>query len=525
MQRLRLDLCYDLPAPAAQVWPALADTERLNRQVGLPPTMAEAVGGEPIREARVNARMFGIPVEWTEQPFDFVENRFFFVRRKLTGGPIREFNGGLSFEPHEGGTRVMVASEFLPANAAGAAAVRMLFFKTRLDFDRLIAHLRANLAGEQPTPYGDGVDLAPAASRTATMQRLRAADPEFAGEPIADRLLNHLASAGDIQLVRIRPFALAQKWGATRYEALRTCLRAARLGLIDLSWDLLCPNCGGAKNRWPRLEEVRDRSHCDDCQISFDANFDRAVEVTFRPNPRFRAIDGLIYCSGGPRNTPHLAAQKVLAPGERWEGELELTPGRYRLRNLTAELASPLFVTEEGAAVPNLHAVFEADHLEVRESVEAVRPGPIRLVLENCTETRQRAILERLGGYEDIATAADVTVFQEFRDLFGKEVLSPATQLGIQTLPLLFTDLKGSTALYDRLGDASAYALVRDHFVLLRETVGRHGGGVVKTIGDAVMAAFPTPAAAVACALEIHVDVAQFNATAREPLQIGRAHV
>jgi class 3 adenylate cyclase len=76
----------------------------------------------------------------------------------------------------------------------------------------------------------------------------------------------------------------------------------------------------------------------------------------------------------------------------------------------------------------------------------------------------------------------------------------------------MFTDLKGSTALYERIGDAAAYHLVRDHFAFLAEQVRVHEGAIVKTIGDAVMAAFADPVDAVKAALAIQGRVARFNA-------------
>ena len=76
----------------------------------------------------------------------------------------------------------------------------------------------------------------------------------------------------------------------------------------------------------------------------------------------------------------------------------------------------------------------------------------------------------------------------------------------------MFTDLKGSTALYERIGDAAAYHLVRDHFAFLAAEVRASEGAIVKTIGDAVMAAFAEPAAAVRAALAIQAHVAKFNA-------------
>ncbi len=73
------------------------------------------------------------------------------------------------------------------------------------------------------------------------------------------------------------------------------------------------------------------------------------------------------------------------------------------------------------------------------------------------------------------------------------------------------TDLRGSTALYEAVGDAAAYSLVRDHFSLLAAIVRRHDGAVVKTIGDAVMAAFHLPEDALEAALEIQREVAGLN--------------
>ena len=61
--------------------------------------------------------------------------------------------------------------------------------------------------------------------------------------------------------------------------------------------------------------------------------------------------------------------------------------------------------------------------------------------------------------------------------------------MAIANVVLLFTDLKGSTSMYEALGDGAAYNLVRDHFDYLTNLIERHGGVLVKTIGDAVMAA------------------------------------
>ncbi len=75
--------------------------------------------------------------------------------------------------------------------------------------------------------------------------------------------------------------------------------------------------------------------------------------------------------------------------------------------------------------------------------------------------------------------------------------MRPGEEAGVGQVALLFTDLQGSTALYERVGDAQAYNMVREHFALLAAIVRDHDGAVVKTIGDAVMASFGDPADAV----------------------------
>ena len=120
--------------------------------------------------------------------------------------------------------------------------------------------------------------------------------------------------------------------------------------------------------------------------------------------------------------------------------------------------------------------------------------------------------MEDRSWIRDCLTADRVTALQAFRDLFSGDVLRPGDEVSIGQVTLMFTDLKGSTALYEQIGDAAAYHLVRDHFAFLAEQVRLHEGAIVKTIGDAVMAAFADPIHAVKAALAIQARVARFNA-------------
>jgi class 3 adenylate cyclase len=119
------------------------------------------------------------------------------------------------------------------------------------------------------------------------------------------------------------------------------------------------------------------------------------------------------------------------------------------------------------------------------------------LTLRNATAIEQLCMLERTAWSDDAATAADVTRLQVFRDLFAHEALRPGEQISVGSLSILFTDLRGSTRLYQEIGDAPAFGRVLDHFDVLKGAIAEEEGALVKTIGDAVMAVFPRPVAGV----------------------------
>ncbi len=128
--------------------------------------------------------------------------------------------------------------------------------------------------------------------------------------------------------------------------------------------------------------------------------------------------------------------------------------------------------------------------------------------------------MEQPAWNDDILTAARITGWQDFRDLFANEVISPTEQVTVGSQVVLFTDLRGSTAMYHGLGDPRAYAVVRNHFSVLMEAVRAHHGTVVKTIGDAVMAAFYRMDEALAAVKQMHVELSAANPTLTAPLAL-----
>ena len=108
-------------------------------------------------------------------------------------------------------------------------------------------------------------------------------------------------------------------------------------------------------------------------------------------------------------------------------------------------------------------------------------------------------------------TAKRLLTNQTFRDIYQTGTLDIDQRLKVKSLTFLFTDLKDSTELDERVGDLVAYDLVQEHFITLTAIVSAETGAVVRTIGDAIMATFPTPDRAVAAALRMREAMTSLN--------------
>ncbi len=490
---------WRLRASPEALWPLVADTNRFNRDTGLPAVRADGVESGTGLRRRLRFARFGLAVSWEEAPFEWLRPYRFAVLRRYRAGPVATMRVRVELQPLSGGgTRLRYHTWIRARNLLGSAGIPILMAVSRRRFGAVFRRYDREALGTagplQPAPLGSAppgsARLAPGGEGRLEAGRRKlledGADPALAG-----RLLETVAQGDELALAHLRPYALADGWRAPRRDLLELCLRATRAGLLDLQWDVLCPLCRGAKASSASLAGLSDQVHCATCNIDFGVNFDRAVELTFRPNAAVRPIEVGEFCVGGPQVTPHIVAQQLLAPGERREVALPLEAGRHRLRALARPGGRFLLASERGE--PAAAITVSADGWPEGETELSLMP---RLTLQNETAGEQLVILERMAWTDQAATAAEVTALQLFRDLFSSEVLRRDQRISVGSLTVLFTDLRDSTRLYQAIGDAPAFGRVLDHFAVLREAVAGEGGAIVKTIGDAVMAVFTRPVAA-----------------------------
>ncbi|MCP4329207.1 MAG: hypothetical protein GY791_12305 [Alphaproteobacteria bacterium] len=496
---------WHFDTPPETVWPILADTARFNEAAGLPNhEIEETPRADGSVEYVARARKGPFNLVWEEKPVNWVWERWFEHCRSFRQGPLDYLCATFTLYPDGAGSRGEYTVEAAPANLLGMLILRTGFFiAAGKNFGALAAAARDFAKGARGTAFDYQAPRLDAARRARLAQIVARIEDTPYGHGLAARIADLIETAQEVDLIRLRPRALAREWETPEREAIEACLRATRDGLLDLRWDVLCPRCRIAKATTHALDQLPTGAHCDTCNIDYDRDFAKNVELSFRPAPAIRPLATGEYCLFGPMSTPHIKVHVTVEPGASRVVDASLPAGPYRLRTL--EPGPEADYDHDGSAFPEI--VIDADGVAAGEPSS---PGTV--FLRNDDIRPRTFVIEDRAWAGDAFTADRVASFQGFRDLFSDQVLRPGDEVAIARVALMFTDLRGSTALYGAVGDAPAYQLVRDHFAFLAEVVRNHDGALVKTIGDAVMAAFVEPADAVAAALDIQRKVTAFNA-------------
>lgn len=489
---------WRLAATPEALWPLVSDTNRFNRDAGVPAVEEPAQFSDPTRRLRLTR--YGVTIEWEEEPFEWIRPLKFGVMRRYVSGPVREMRVQAELHPVNGGeTLLRYQLSATARNAIGYAAIPLEIGIISARRFGAVFHRYAELARSSPAPAARAAQhfellskparLSPGGSErlTRALDTLRVRGLHAGAIARLDELIRH---GDDLIVARIQPYTLADAWSIPRIAAVELCLHATRAGLLDLQWDLLCPLCRGAKETAASIRDLPNTVHCGSCQIDFEANFEQSVELTFRTNSSVRHVDVFPFCVGGPQLTPHIILQQFLEPGETRSLNVVLEPGSYRIRSLSLPGAQLFQTSSDGSRVISF-----APQQSWADAVRLVRPE-CTLVLSNPSDRRRLMIVERTAWSDFALTAAEVTALQQFRDLFASEALRPGETINVGTMTVLFTDLLDSTRMYREIGDAPAFGRVLNHFDVLRDALQNEQGALIKTIGDAVMAVFRSPAAA-----------------------------
>ncbi len=490
--------------PPRLLWPILSDTERFNEMSGLPRYVLSETPQQDGSVRRVaSGRAARFDVQWEELPVEWVEEQYFTQTRLFLNGPLARMTATLKLAAQGDGSKLSYHIEIETRHAViGPYVAGRLIRGAGRTFARAVNGAGEFLDGMRPSAY----ELEPPVlveggeGRAKSILSYLQTGPYDHG--LSARLVERLLHAPDADMCHIRPKQLAREWDVEPRYVVELCLAGVRSGLLRLTWDLLCPRCRGAKATAPQLDQLGQTVHCPSCNIDYTSDFAKNVELVFHPAATVRECPGGEYCLSGPQTTPHVLVQQSLQPGETKELAAEIAPGEYRLRTLSR--GAEFDISHAGGAFPAM--IVSEDGVTVRSP-----DAPGNIVLVNDTQRPLTLLIESREWVKDALTAHQVTTMHTFRHLFPDQVLRAGEEMSIDNVTLMFTDLQESTMLYRQIGDGPAYHRVREHFGFLIEIVRAHNGALVKTIGDAVMAAFAGPAPAVRAALAVQQNIAEFN--------------
>jgi len=484
---------FDLPGEPDALWRLLSDTSRLNRALGVSEMKFEERDGK----RHGSSRNGGVRHEWIEVPWNWVAGQWLDSLRIYDRGFMRAVYAIQHLERIDTGTRVYIYFGAVPRGVFGATALRIGFPSVGSAYRRVLPALAAQLDRLRPEVLVlPAPELAPEARARLDAICAQLIAQGMPRESI-ERFTDWVRTGDEQDLARIQVRERARAWGLPEDDLLRAALHATRLGLLQLSWDVVCPHCRGVREESTTLGGVPANAACDVCDVEFATGDPEAVEITFRIHPSIRDVPERLFCSAEPATKDHVRVQRMVAAGASVEVAPLLAPGRYRMR-LGGQQGHRYLDVEAGAESATVT-------WRAGEDAAPIRTGPRpTITLDNPDAEPRMFVLEQAQWKDDALRAGHLLSFQDFRDLFAEEYVSADVQLGVGEQTLLFTDMVGSTSFYASRGDPSAFIEVKRHFDEVFAIVIKHRGAVVKTIGDACMAAFTNPLDAVKASHDIH---------------------
>jgi predicted Ser/Thr protein kinase len=424
-----VELHWRLPVarPALDVWTVVSDTDRFNRAAGLDLTFREEPRDDGPTLRHASLRRFGIEITWQEKPFEFRAPEWFFQERLLDNGPVARSTVECHVESVGSDASVIdYRVQFFPRRTllrpVVFAEVRL---STRASLERALTQMVALLEGRPNTYDAPPAPLAEDRERQL-VDGLRDVQPAA----LSEALVRHIQSAPLPEQARLRPLAFADRLGLEDDVVVHGFLDAVRAGVLELSWELLCPSCLAPKADQHTLDIRPGTVHCASCNIRYDGTFPDSVDVVFRPASHLRDTDVPVACLLSPGRTPHVLAQRPVEPQGVVEWALDLPPGGYRL------VTDPSF----GAASIEVRDGVRADRITVDLTARGIRPAALRvgpgIVHVRARNTAERVLhvhLERAYRPPYTLTAGRLFEVPGARDLLPPDAVAPGIDVAVRS--------------------------------------------------------------------------------------------
>lgn len=470
----------------------MSDTSRMNKTMGLPAWEEAELNGSRV----VRTHVLGQEQEWVESPWTWIVNQEINQERIYKKGLMQKQTGKfriLSEKTSDGLNQVEVSFTWY-----GGALLRFVIgpmsakFLTKAMTEYVHNQERIYFANVQ----AKNLSLTP-------LRELTAQDTDFieaitkeahSSKPeILKTLLRYLIASDTLDIHKINPKKTAKDTGLKTHEVIEQLTKLTQSGYLALTWDVICPHCRGPQLEASKLCFVAESTTCHSCDLEFSTQSDQSIEVTFKPQSKFREIGSVTYCAAEPAKKSHILMN--WPAGEMQSAKIDLKPGTYRARTLHGKKECEIKVEDKTSSTQKVN-------LDFKQPQMTLASGETEISYSG--SEKDFFVFESLAWSNERYLAGEALSNTHIRTLVNDDLLKSGVKLDIGEQIILFTDIVGSTPMYKRLGDNKAFIAVQDHYVEIGNIIKAHNGVVVKFIGDAVMAAFTDASLAFKANQDIH---------------------
>ncbi|EQC47540.1 adenylate/guanylate cyclase domain-containing protein [Bacteriovorax sp. Seq25_V] len=471
------------------LWSWLSDTSRINRYLG----MANRDEFEKDGNLIITTESLGFPQSWIEYPWKWVRGESIVVDRDYIHGFAKKNHSIFYFEENT----IHIYMGFIPTNFFSKVIFKLGLKKIMGQIAELIQlmDIDAQKGLQLPHFFEQNNTKFSIYQKQILNQRLQNAINNGLERALLKKIEALISEGDELDLYRLRVKELAKKWDIDSKKLIKNFIILSHCKVFDLSWDIICPSCHGPRTETANLVNLLKMDECDACKIQFETNFERAIEVTFKVNPDIRAIKELQFCAAEPAKKKQIYAQWKIKSGQTITQNLSLEDGEYIVRSISKTEGLSISVSKNESKVIDW---------KTNEPQEIKSNNDFNLNFTNHDNEDKIFVLEKRFKNPYFLEPAEIFSLREFRNFFKDEKIGNGVQLYLGDQVVLFTDIVSSTRLYERVGDTEAYLQVKSHFDDVYRIFEEQEGVIIKTIGDAVMASFPTPNHAIQASKNLH---------------------
>ena len=420
----RYDFQWTLDASVEQLWPLVADTDRFNRAIGLPAANFSYDHSDGKLSVFGDAKFNGLKFRWQEHPFQWICEREMSVLREFESGPFEWVMSIVELQPLAGQkTRLIHSFKVKPRGWFGKIMTPIQFgIQFKRSLNKTYARIE-KIANDQSCGYTCDLSFGanPKLSNVQTSlleERVDQLGRRIGNVSLAQELGEFICRVADPMVARIRPLTLAPKFDCTQDQVLRACFTGIEVGLLNFSWDAICPVCQIAADNFDSLKQIESHVHCKVCNLEFKPDFADSVEAIFSVHPEIRKVDQKTYCIGGPFHAPHVLAQDCLQACQQIDIGVVLRAGRYEISGPQLNVQGKLNVADD-ATKSRAEFVIGGD---IESKLPTLCSGNTCVCFNNQTDTEVLIRLEQRANRDDALSATMASQHPLFRKLFPHEI-------------------------------------------------------------------------------------------------------